>query len=272
MKSMIPFTKMHGAGNDFIIIDNRKNHIKPGENSLIKKLCNRHLGIGADGLMLIHYKNPVHFRITYFNADGQPAEMCGNGARCAIFFMQLVQPEITDFVFKVGDVEYSGFVTGINSVRVIWNEAPQIINRAGLGEIITPDFERFAFVNSGVPHLVLQIKDNLDKIDIRTWGPYYRQHVFFQPAGTNVDFVEIADNKIHIRTFERGVEDETLSCGTGALAAAAAALDWGYLKLPVQIITNGGTLQVGLNENDKYWLEGPVQKVFEGKFSKSDFH
>ncbi len=271
MKSDIPFSKMHGAGNDFIVIDNRLNHIKPGEIQLISKLCDRHLGIGADGLMLIQYEDPVRFRLSYFNADGEPAEMCGNGARCAVLFMHLMYPELSHFEFKVGNVEYSGDMTGPKRVRVIWNEAPQFITGKDLSKILSPDFERSAFVNSGVLHLVLQVKGNLNELDIRKWGLYYRHHNFFQPVGTNVDFIKIADNKIHIRTFERGVEGETLSCGTGALAAAAAVLDWGYLKLPVQIITQGGTLQVGLHENDKYWLEGPVQTVFEGKFSKSDF-
>jgi len=271
MKLTIPFTKMHGAGNDFVLIDNRKNQIRPGENSLIKNLCDRHLGIGADGLMLIDFKDSAHFNLTYFNADGQPAEMCGNGARCAVYFIHLLQPEITDFEFKVGDVDYSGAVTRPHSVRVIWNKAPQIINQPGLSEIIAPDFEQYVFVNSGVPHLILKVKKGLDKLDVSKWGPHYRHHRFFQPAGTNVDFVRIADNKIHIRTFERGVEAETLSCGTGALAAAAVVKEWGYLKLPVQIDYPGGKLKVGVNKNGKYWLEGPVQRVFEGIINANDF-
>jgi diaminopimelate epimerase len=271
MKPDILFSKMHGAGNDFILIDNRSNNIQPDDNSLIKRLCDRRLGIGADGLMLIDYQNPARFRLIYFNADGETAEMCGNGARCAVFFMHLAKPKLSDFEFSVGNNEYSGSVTGKNKVRVTWNKAPRIIKQDGLAKIILPAYEQFAFVNSGVPHLILQVKNNLDELDIRKWGPYYRQHSFFQPAGTNVDFIKITDNNIHIRTFERGVEGETLSCGTGALAAAAAAINWGYLKSSVHIISRGGNLQVGLSENGKYWLEGPVQKVFDGKINKDDF-
>ena len=271
MNSIIPFTKMHGAGNDFIVIDNRKKYIRDLENSFIRQLSDRHMGIGADGLMLIDYQIPGQFKLTYFNPNGKIAEMCGNGARCAVYFMHLVNPELFDFKFSVGQSLFSGSVTGTNQVRVIWNHSPDFIDLEGLDKIITPEFERFTFINSGVPHLILLVKNSLDELDLRKWGPFYRNHFLFQPAGTNVDFIKITDNKLYIRTFERGVEGETLSCGTGALAAAAAIGNWEYLKLPAEIIAKGGNLKAGLSEKGQYWLEGPVQKVFNGQIKRDDF-
>jgi diaminopimelate epimerase len=271
MNSIIPFTKIHGAGNDFIVINNRKKHIHNRDNSFIRQLCDRHKGIGADGLMLIDYQIPKQFKLTYFNANGEMAEMCGNGARCAVYFTHLVNPDIFDFKFNVGQSLYSGSVTGTNQVRVIWNHSPEYIDLKGLDKIISPEFDRFTFINSGVPHLILLVKSSLDDLDFLKWGPFYRNHSLFQPAGTNVDFIKISDNKLYIRTFERGVESETLSCGTGALAAAAAVANWEYLKLPVEIIAKGGNLKVGLTEKGQYWLEGPVYKVFNGQINRDDF-
>ena len=273
MNSIIPFTKMHGAGNDFIVIDNRKKNIWVRSNSFIRQLCDRHKGIGADGLMLIDYQIPKQFKLTYFNTNGEMAEMCGNGARCAVYFMHLVNPDIFDFKFNIGQSLYSGSVTGTNQVRVIWNHSPEYIDLKGLDKIISPEFERFTFINSGVPHLILLVKSSLDEddLDFLKWGPFYRNHSLFQPAGTNVDFIKISDNKLYIRTLERGVESETLSCGTGALAAAAAVANWEYLKLPVEIIAKGGNLKVGLTEKGQYWLEGPVYKVFNGQINRDDF-
>jgi diaminopimelate epimerase len=132
MNSIIPFTKLHGAGNDFIIIDNRKKYIQDRDNLFIRQLCNRHKGVGADGLMLIDYQIPGQFKLTYFNANGQTAEMCGNGARCAVYFMHLVNPELFDFKFSVGQSLYSGSVTVTNQVRVIWNHSPEFIDLEGL--------------------------------------------------------------------------------------------------------------------------------------------
>ncbi len=267
MAQKIPFTKMQGAGNDFILIDNRHNYFTGSESSLFAALCHRHYGIGGDGIMLINFDDPQNFELQYFNASGKPAEMCGNGARCAVHFVHNLFPEYKFFEFRISAQTYQGNVTGKQRAKIFWEENPKIMDSKDLAGEISQNFESHLFVHSGVPHLILKADKPLESIDVMNWGNYYRYHDFFQPAGTNVNFIRILKDKIKIRTFERGVEGETLACGTGAVAAALAVVHWGLLDYPVEVQATGGKLKVGYDfDKSSVWLEGPVQITFRGEF------
>ncbi len=271
MKEQIDFTKMHGAGNDFILIDNRRRELDGSENKLFRNLCRRHTGVGADGLMLIDAISGDHFTLKYYNADGKPAEMCGNGARCAVYFASLLKPDKQAFRFSIFDESYRGEITAPEQVRIVWNFTPVIKKFPILKEIIPAEFRRYINVDSGVPHLVLEVNSDLAEVDVARWGKFFRRHRHFAPRGTNVNFIQKGKNGIHIRTYERGVEGETLACGTGAVAAAIAAAEWKLDRFPVNIRAAGGVLKVGIDAADSaFWLEGPVKKVFSGTFNLPD--
>jgi diaminopimelate epimerase len=272
MSKKIPFYKLEGAGNDFILIDNRSNYFLGDEIHFFQKLCNRHFGIGADGIMLITYNTPEKFYLRFYNSNGQPAEMCGNGARCAIRLMNLINPQVSNFDFEIYDKSYSGEICQSGTIKIYWQIFPRISEIDGLTQIVPPDFSKFLFVNSGVPHLILVSNRPLVKVDIAHWGPFFRFHQIFSPEGTNVNFIEIKSNQIHIRTYERGVEDETLACGTGAIAASIAAHRWQFIKDPVEVQTNGGLLRVGnFTLQNKIWLEGQSNLLFTGEFDREDY-
>lgn len=257
---------MHGAGNDFVMIDKQSNDLELKNPSLVQKLCHRRFGIGADGLILIDFTSTTHFKMIYYNADGYEAEMCGNGARCAVHFAHLKYPEQKEFEFEISGRTYRGLIIGQNLIRILWNAMPRILDSENFKRIISSEFDRYLYIDSGVPHLILQIHSSLEKFDIMKWGKFYRNNAIFKPSGTNVDFIRISDKKIQMRTFERGVEKETMACGTGAIAAATAVLNWKLLKLPVEILTAGGILKVGTDQKESFWLEGPVQVVYGGSF------
>ena len=272
MKKAIPFFKMHGSGNDFIVIDNRKRYFVGSENHLIRRICQRRLGIGADGLMLLEFQEPDHFELRYFNADGTEAAMCANGARCAVYFMHTLNPDEKHFSFTIAGQSYQAQIAGEKKVRVFWKFSLEVNPLAGLTELIREDFRQFLSVNTGVPHLVVHSALAVEKIDLAYWGAFYRKHLIFGEQGTNVNFVNFSAGKIIIRSYERGIEDETLSCGTGVLAAAWAGKYWKQIQWPVMVVTRGGQLLVGENPVDgMIWLEGPVQPVYQGTFSRADF-
>jgi diaminopimelate epimerase len=264
----IKFMKMHGAGNDFILINNNHELFSGDETAFIRQLCHRHLGIGADGFMLIKFEEGHSFHLRYYNADGKESSMCGNGARCAVYFMHLNFPKIQQFTFWISDVKYNAEVLGHERIKLEWNFYPEIKNASELQKIIPPEFSRGLFVNSGVPHLVLVHPDSVQNINLSHWGPFFRNHPFFSPAGTNVNFICFKKDHLEIRTYERGVEAETLACGTGVLATAVAAQFWKMSEFPVTVKSQGGSLQVGkIPESDHLWLEGPVKLVYIGEFN-----
>ncbi len=272
MSRRIHFTKMHGTGNDFILIDNRSHFFTGEEHELFRKLCHRRFGIGADGLMLIDFSSPEFFELKYFNADGKTAEMCGNGARCAVYFVYLLSQQNHQFEFKVCGQKYRGEVKNKDWVKIYWNFNPIIQNIDELENVVSHEFAHYAFINSGVPHLILETKKPIDQIDVVKMGKYFRYHPYFLPQGTNVNFISINQNGVQVRTYERGVEGETLSCGTGALAVACAGVLWDKIQLPVKVFTRGGMLRVGKdNSTGKLWLEGPVKTVFYGFFEQQYF-
>jgi diaminopimelate epimerase len=252
----IAFNKYQGTGNDFIIIDNRNNVFNPEDSTIINKLCDRRFGIGADGLILIGRSAEFDFEMIYFNSDGFKGTMCGNGGRC-----------IADFAIRSG-------IAGNKLRFVAADGAHDAVSEEGLIRLKMNDVKNINtvngnyFINTGSPHYVIFTSD-LDKIDVQNEGQKIRWLQDFQPGGTNVNFVEIQDNGIFVRTFERGVENETLSCGTGVTASAiASVLSGHFVSGPVNVMTKGGNLNVGFdireNQITDIWLSGPATFVFEG--------
>src|SRR2546428_13023157 len=262
---MLRFTKMDGAGNDFILIDNRAGDIHL-ERSQIAHLCDLHRGIGADGiLLLVKAANHADFRMRYFNADGGEAEMCGNGARCFARFANKVagaQPKIS---FETPAGVISAELVG-DLVTLQMTEPTDL--RLDIKFLVANENKTVHFINSGVPHVVIPVS-GIDDVDVRREGAAIRYHKMFSPKGANVNFIEKRGaNKIVIRTYERGVEDETLACGTGVVASALifAATEDG--NGPIGVLVRGGNeLHVGFEKTGTQFknvtLTGPAEVVFE---------
>lgn len=256
---ILNFSKYHGAGNDFILIDNRKDKIKLS-CSEVAFLCNRHLGIGADGMMLLNSSNQHDFEMQYFNSDGNESSMCGNGGRC-----------ITAFASKLGIIDKLTLFTaidGLHTAEIIEDKGNIKTIRLQMCDVKElKQFDNYFLLNTGSPHYV-QFVDDVKAIDVASEGRKIRFDLRFAPEGLNVNFVEIKANFIFVRTYERGVEDETLSCGTGVTASALAyASDKNIEK--VNIHTLGGKLTVSFekqnNTFNNVFLEGEACFVFEGK-------
>jgi len=258
----IDFTKYSATGNDFIVIDNRTCGLDAHHRAFFQEICRRRTGVGADGVLLIEASNALDFRLRYINADGSEAE-CGNGARAGAHFalQQNIASEPMDFEFGIHI--YTASVDG-NTVGVTMPEPCEL--DAAPGVVREPFLREGGFINTGVPHLVL-FCDNLEEIDVETLGRHYRQHSFFQPAGTNVDFVQAeSPSVIHMRTYERGVESETLSCGTGCVAAAVISNFVLKSVFPLTVKTRGGTLTVARSPHEsRYLLQGEVKPVYQGR-------
>jgi diaminopimelate epimerase len=254
----IHFTKYHGTGNDFIIIDDRKEIFDITNNTLIKYLCDRKFGIGADGLMILRDDKSHHFRMIYFNSDGYEGTMCGNGGRCITAFAKSLGI-ISDLTFFLAsDGAHEAKISG-DIVNLKMNDISEI-----------KKLDDGFFINSGSPHFIT-FNENPNKIDVNLLGKEIRNQQRFSPDGVNVNFIFVKENNIDIATFERGVEAETLSCGTGAVASAVAASyekpDGNY---NFNIKAKGGKLNVIFEKTDSLhtnlWLSGHATKVFEGKF------
>lgn len=269
-KLPLPFIKMTGTGNDFIIIDHRKPVIHPEAMSEFAQLvCRRKFSVGADGLILIENSKEADFRWQFFNGDGSVAEMCGNGARCAARFayMHGIAPARMRFETIAGIIEAS--VSDINvSVKMTSPKAFQMHHEVEVeGKKIT-----FHSVDTGVPHAVIFV-DEIDQVDVCAIGSTIRHHQVFMPAGTNVNFIGRHQDGFKVRTYERGVEDETLACGTGATACALMAALLEEAGSPVDIITSGGdrlTILFDLHDGpaaDNVFLKGPAHVVYKGELT-----
>jgi diaminopimelate epimerase len=270
--STIYFQKWQGAGNDFIIIDNRDQKLTNLNPELISRLCDRHFGIGADGLMLIGNSSDFDFEMIYYNSDGFPAEMCGNGGRCIAAMASREGVFRNKARFLTTDGPHQAEVMREDWIRLKMTDVNDIKEYKILltgTEITTLGI----FMNTGVPHLVVFVQD-LESIDVAAEGRRLRYLDQFSPTGTNVNFVKIDDNSLQVRTYERGVENETLACGTGNVASAIAA-EWifhkGYEVYQCQAV--GGRLQVSFHRQSPgrfsdVWLEGGAVKVFEGTFTR----
>jgi len=254
---MIVFNKYQGAGNDFIIIDSRKGIFNPDDSRHINKLCDRRFGIGADGLILISGSPQFDFEMKYFNSDGFEGTMCGNGGRCS-----------ADFAIRAGIAGKKLSFKAIDGVHKAISE--EGIIRLQMNDVKEPSLINGSyFINTGSPHYVIFKKD-INNIDVNTEGKIIRWAEEFAPGGTNVNFVETAENGIYVRTFERGVEEETLSCGTGVTASAIASVLTGQLDTKsVSVKTKGGNLSVSFNISGKIisdiWLSGPATFVYSGE-------
>jgi len=256
----IEFYKFEGCGNDFIIIDNRKLQINLS-NAQIQKLCDRKFGIGADGLMLFNDSREFDFNMTYFNADGYEGSMCGNGGRCMIAFSYLLG-NINKQRFDAADGYHEGNVIEPISLNQ-WLVDLKMTDVSNYKQI-NKSFE----INTGSPHFINFVK-KVSNIDVFTEGQNIRNNPTYAENGTNVNFVEQNQNNLFVRTYERGVENETLSCGTGVTASALAyALKENINKGTVKIQTLGGHLEVRFTkENSTFkdvWLRGPATLVFKG--------
>ncbi|MCK9452432.1 MAG: diaminopimelate epimerase [Bacteroidales bacterium] len=251
-----PFKKLHGAGNDFIIMH---SPVKPLTNKLIEMLCHRNFGIGADGLILISKGEKADFKMDYFNADGFGDSMCGNGGRAAAVFAFLELNAKKNMRFEAID--------GMHQAEIIQAHEGSFDVKISMNDISDFDLnEERLIVNTGSAHYVKRC-DNLAGLDVIKAAAPIRYNKNISEDGVNVNFMERMNGEIFLRTYEKGVENETLACGTGATAAAIAAALW-YGMPTAKIHSKGGDLEVSFKrEGEKFtdiWLRGPVQVVFEG--------
>jgi diaminopimelate epimerase len=260
----IPFTKYQGTGNDFVLVDQRINKfIDPNNQSLIQKICDRKFGVGADGLILLEHHQDHDYEMVYFNADGRTSSMCGNGGRCITAFAHQVGIGINEHHFLAIDGKHTSRFNEDGMVSLKMNDVSDYV--------IGKDF---FILNTGSPHYIIFVED-IDDIDVKSQGEAIRYSEEFKTEGINVNFVEIKKNDhILVATYERGVEDETLSCGTGVTAAAIAyclTTSKKDSKCNIHIETKGGDLSVSFEQSaetvfSNIWLNGKATKVFTGIF------
>jgi len=263
----IPFYKMVGAGNDFVVIDNRRHIVGRDASRLARTVCDRRRSVGADGLLLLEPSRKADFRMVYFNSDGSRASMCGNGARCIARFAQLKGVVRGRARFETGAGMYGAVLT---PQKVELSMPPVMAHRLNLRVKAGKKVYTAHWIDTGVPHAVVFVKD-VQGVPLRELGRTLRFHRAFGPKGANVDFVQgLSATKVAIRTYERGVEDETLACGTGAVASACvAALVRGALS-PVTVQTQSGqNLLVAFRKIgvmfDGVKLTGEARVICEGK-------
>ncbi|MEJ7626024.1 MAG: diaminopimelate epimerase [Ferruginibacter sp.] len=259
----ISFNKYQGTGNDFIILDNRNSEYSALTEKQIKKLCDRRFGIGADGLILMSVKTGFDFEMIYFNSNGKTSSMCGNGGRCMVKFANDIGIHKYTYNFHAPDGSHEAEVDNNGVIRLKMQDITDV-----------KVFGSYAVLNTGSPHYVKFVND-LESIDVVETGRDIRNSKTYKTEGINVNFVEnIGEDKIFVRTYERGVEDETLSCGTGVTAAAIVSShnDKGFNRVEVKTI--GGNLSVEYNRIDerKYdniWLCGHAEFVYKGEIEIS---
>jgi diaminopimelate epimerase len=265
---VLQFTKMNGAGNDFILIDNRSRQIELTRQE-VARLCDRHRGIGADGLFLLvpSGSGKADWAWDFYNSDGGQAEMCGNGARCFARFIQ----RLTGVPSEVS------FETGAGIIRAVFHGERVTVNLTDPRDLclaqkipLSSGTEVVHSLNTGVPHAVLFVAD-ADKAMVQALGAEIRNHSVFSPKGTNVNFVQLlGSNAIRVRTYERGVEGETLACGTGVTASALISARINGFQSPIGVRVQGGdTLEVSFEDDGESFrhvqLTGPADFVFDGQ-------
>ncbi|MBC8046822.1 MAG: diaminopimelate epimerase [Fimbriimonadaceae bacterium] len=258
------FYKYQGTGNDFIIFDNRSLKFRRDIPTFYSGICDRRFGIGADGVMLLQNAKDCDFEMVYFNADGREGSLCGNGSRCIVKFAELMGIKKERYVFRASDGLHDAIIDG-NVIKLKMHDVHDIKHLINYYEIDT-----------GSPHYV-EFMQNISALDIRTEGAKIRHNETYKQEGINVNFVEALSNGIAIRTYERGVEDETFSCGTGVTAAAIIysvenKLIPGAYTIPVKVL--GGDLKVSFekisnNNFTNIWLIGPAKFVFNGEIEIS---
>lgn len=253
MSTTHKFYKYQGTGNDFVMIDNR-NETFPVSQAYIEHLCHRRFGIGADGLILLQNGTNYDFRMVYFNADGREGSMCGNGGRCTVRFAEDLGIFKNETKFIAVDGEHTAQAN------------PEVISLK-MGEVHSLECHtEYDFMNTGSPHYIAYVTD-IEAFDVFSEGKKIRySEEWVKRGGTNVNFVQVIDEEtIYVRTYERGVEDETYSCGTGVTASALSTNLRLGMKSPIKVITKGGNLQVSFQDNfQNIHLIGPAMRVFEG--------
>lgn len=253
----IPFCKYEGSGNDFILVDNRSGLFPKDNADLVKIMCNRHFGIGSDGLILIEDALEADFNMVFFNPDAS-SSFCGNGSRCAVLYAQELKMISDTCKYMAIDGLHRAKISG-DRVRISMQNVQGVERN-----------EDMLFLNTGSPHSIVFVQD-LDTLDILTEARKIRYSERFADKGTNVNFVQRRPDGIEMRTYERGVENETLSCGTGVTAAALCTAQDIHGNQEVQVYTRGGKLSVSFMRNaaDSFsdvWLEGPAKFVFDGTY------
>ena len=258
------FYKYHGAGNDFIIIDDRTLFFDMGNQAFISRLCDRRFGIGADGLMLLQNSPSHDFNMIYYNSDGKQGTMCGNGGRCIVVFAENLGLINDETIFTAID--------GVHKAKIIENNSPDYVVKLDMIDVnIIQLFDKYSLIDTGSPHYV-EFVDDVESIDVYNNGQHIRYNSLYGKEGVNVNFVELINNHtLSVRTYERGVEAETYSCGTGATACALIA---NYRSIlggnEIDIIARGGNLSVSFEvENSRYFnvkLKGPAQLVYVGDY------
>lgn len=257
------FYKYHGAGNDFVVIDNRDGNFDGKYHNLIEAICHRQFSVGADGLMLLENAEGYDFKMKYFNSDGYEASMCGNGGRCIVAFAKKLGL-ITDYAkFIASDGPHEAYITGDGLVDLHMTDVEKV-------DAVADGY----FLNTGVPHLV-HFVDDLNLVDVNIEGRQLRWDARFQPDGTNVNFVKAEGNQLTVYTYERGVEAETLACGTGITASALSAAVKAQLSQgEYNIVAKGGELSVKFKkEGDKFvdiWLKGPAKMAYKGELETTE--
>ncbi len=261
----IPFTKYQGTGNDFVLIDQReKTYIAHTAVDSIVRICDRKFGIGADGLILLE-NHPIHdYEMVYFNADGKTSSMCGNGGRCITAFAHQIGAAGIENTFLAIDGPHISKFNKDNTVSLKMGNVDQVI-----------EGEDYYIIDTGSPHYIIFVED-IDDIDVKSQGEAIRYSEEFKEQGINVNFVEIQNDQLHVATYERGVEDETLSCGTGVTAAAIAYYRYAKKEagdILIKIKTKGGDLTVSFTvaKEGSYtniWLNGKATKVFSGHYQE----
>ncbi len=267
--TQIDFYKMSGSGNDFILIDNRDSKLNGyNPSKLATSLCRAKYSVGADGLIIIESSDRFDFKWHFFNADGTKAEMCGNGARC-VARLAYILGICSD---KLNFETEAGIIKAEVERDLVKLEMP-IPKKIHLNKTLKIDEKQIAFhfINTGVPHTVIFSEKDLENIEVKQLGKGIRFHPHFQPSGTNVNFVKkVSENSVKIRTYERGVEDETLSCGTGAVAASLISHCLNMVNSPVKVYTKSGEfLEVSfiaeIGGFKEVFLKGEARLIYQGK-------
>ena len=268
MNDTFEFWKMSGSGNDFILIDNRDGRTDDeAMGPLVKKICRRRESVGADGVIFLIESKPFDFGWRFLNADGGEVEMCGNGARCVARFAYLKGIAESKMTFETLTGPVSAEVTG-QVVKVTMPKPTGL--KMDIDLPLETGWRTVDFINTGVPHVVIQV-DNPADYPVFEQGKSIRYHPMFSPAGTNANFIRImGPDLLEIRTYERGVEDETLACGTGVVAAALVGAARGMIESPVRAKTQGGeelriSFQKEQDEFKQVWFEGKTVIVYQGQ-------
>jgi diaminopimelate epimerase len=263
---MLRFTKMNGAGNDFVMIDNRAGDVRLAPEQIVR-ICDRHRGVGADGILLLEKpQNGADFRMRYYNRDGGEAEMCGNGARCFARFANKIAGAKQDVRFETPAGIIGAQLQG-ELVTLSMGDPTDLRKNVRLQ--IEDEEAVVHYINTGVPHVVAPVS-RIDVVNVQGKGERIRRHEMFSPKGANVNFLEKRGPKsIAIRTYERGVEDETLACGTGVVASALVFGATENISGTVRVLVRGGSeLTVGFDRDGEKFrnvtLTGPAEFVFEG--------